>query len=282
MSFFFLTAFFPTMAATFATTAAGSTCSARLFVLDTLLPGQQLRCSEAPESFAALVEGIEEPLVCVGRNQQSLFWVGCEATASREEDGSVVFTASDRLAQIEEFGDDGGSKWNGRAGRIQWLGRMSEQDGLLSIDDAYSLAKAKEHGSSSGMEVSPERLAKLSAKVQKLTDEFVSLAGPSVAPLLEQLGPAPQAFNAQALYVAALLNPIVPFNDEFLFIRPAVMTARSTGNRLDHAERGLQDAIKRLPKQAAAEVAEGSGGGCSCCPPKEGRVASLDDKFMAT
>ena len=64
--------------------------------------------------------------------------------------------------------------------------------------------------------------------------------------LLEQLGPAPEAPNAQAIHVAALLNPIVPVNDDFLFIRPAVMTARSTANRLDHAERGLRDAIKRL------------------------------------
>ena len=49
-----------------------------------------------------------------------------------------------------------------------------------------------------------------------------------------------------AVFVAALLNPIVPINDDFLFIRPAVMTARSTANRLDYAERGLQDAIRRL------------------------------------
>ena len=46
--------------------------------------------------------------------------------------------------------------------------------------------------------------------------------------------------------LAALLNPIVPIYDDFLFIRPAVMTARSTGNRLEYAQRGLQDAIKRL------------------------------------
>ena len=84
--------------------------------------------------------------------------------------------------------------------------------------------------------------------VKELTDEFVSLAGPSVEQLREQLGPAPapEAFNAQAMYVAALLNPIVPINDDFLFIRPAVMTARSTANRLDYAERGLRDAIRRL------------------------------------
>ena len=96
------------------------------------------------------------------------------------------------------------------------------------------------------MEMSPERLVRVGKDVKELTDEFVSLAGPTVEQLLEQLGPAPEAPNAQAFHVAALLNPIVPINDDFLFIRPAVMTARSTANRLDYAERGLRDAIKRL------------------------------------
>tara|TARA_B110001452_G_C15103754_1_gene384807 strand:- start:144 stop:866 length:723 start_codon:yes stop_codon:yes gene_type:complete len=232
---------------TAADTAADTACSARLLVLDTLLPGQRIRCGGAPASFAALVEGSNEPLVCVGRNQLSLHWVGCEAVASRDESGSVVLTASDRLAQLEEgYGGDGGDKWNGRAGRVTWLGRLSEQDNLLSEDDSYSLAKALEHGSNGGMEMSPERLARLGKDVKELTDEFVSLAGPRATELLEQLGQPPEAPNAQAIHVAALLNPIVPINDGFLFIRPAVMTARSTANRLDHAERGLRDAIKRL------------------------------------
>ena len=240
------------VAAAFAVVAntAADTCSARLLVLDTVLPSQQIRCAEAPASFAALVEDSTEPLVFVGRNQLSLHWVGCEALASRDDSGSIVLTASDRMAQIEEgYGGDGGSKWNGRAGRVTWLGQLSEQDDLLSEDDSYSLAKALEHGSILGLEMSPERLARLGKDVKELTDEFVSLAGPRATELLEQLGPVPEAPNAQAVYVAALLNPIVPINDDFLFIRPAVMTARSTANRLDHAERGLRDAIKRLLRE---------------------------------
>ena len=232
-----------------AAVAVADTCSARLLVLADLLPGQRLRCAEAPESFAALVEDRKEPLVCVGRNQLSLHWVGCEAVVSRDESGSIVLAATDRLAQVkDDYSDDGGSKWNGRTGTVTWLGRLSEQDNLLSSDDIYSLAKAYEHGSNTGMEVGPERLAQLGKKVSELTDEFVSLAGPSVEELLKELGPAPEpeALNAQALYVAALLNPIVPIYDDLLFIRPAVLTSRSTGNRLDYAERALRDAIKRL------------------------------------
>jgi len=150
--------FAPAVAAAFALTVA-DTCSVRLLVLDTLLPGQRLCCDTAPESFASLVQDRKEPLVCVGRNQLSLHWVGCEATASWDESGSIILSASDRLAQIEnDYSDDGGSKWNGRAGSVTWLGRLSEQDNLLSIDDSYSLAKALEHGSNLGLEVSPERL----------------------------------------------------------------------------------------------------------------------------
>jgi hypothetical protein len=54
------------------------------------------------------------------------------------------------------------------------------------------------------------------------------------------------ALNAQAVFIAALLNPIAAIDDSNLFIRPAVLTARSTANRLDYAERGLRDGIKRL------------------------------------
>ena len=217
-------------------TAADTCGTARLLVLDTLLPGQLLRCADAPPSFAALVAGSKEPLVCVGRNQLSLHWVGCEAVASLDESGSVVLTASDRLAQIDDdYSDDGGSKWNGRTGRTC----------LLSVDDSYSLAKAYEHGSNAGLEISPERLARLARDVRALCDEFVSLAGPGVEQLLEQLGPAPEAPNALAVHAAALLNPVDPIDDGVLFIRPAVMTARSTANRLDYAERGLRHAIER-------------------------------------
>ena len=226
---------------------ATASVSARLLVLADVLPAQRLRCDQAPDSFAALVENSAEPLVLVGRNQLGLHSVGCEAVASRDESGAIVLVATDRLAKVDDdYSDDGGSKWNGRTGSITWIGRLSEQDNLLSDDDSYNLAKAFEHGSTTGMELGPERLLALGKEVQELTDEYVRLAGPRVEALVAQLGPAPEAPNAQAFYVAALLNPIAPISDDFLFIRPAVMTARSTANRLDYAERGLRDAIKRL------------------------------------
>lgn len=229
--------------------------TARLLVLDTVLPGQQLRCDTAPDTFSALVDDCAEPLVLVGRNRWSLHWVGCEATASRDEEGSVVLTASDRMALVEEgYGDDAGSKWNGRAGTVKFIGRLSEEDYLLSIDDNYSLTKAYEHGSVDGLDDNPERLARLGARLAELTEQWLSLVRSSgggetsvcVDAVLEQLGPAPEALNAKAMHIAALLNPIPAFDDEALFIRPAVMTARSTANRLTYAESGLSEAIKRL------------------------------------
>ena len=54
------------------------------------------------------MEDSKEPLVCVGRNQLSLHWVGCEAVVSRDESGSVVIAATDRLAQVkDDYSDDG-------------------------------------------------------------------------------------------------------------------------------------------------------------------------------
>lgn len=226
--------------------------SARLLVLDTFLPGQSMRCDQAPDSFAVHVQECAEPLVVVG-NQLSLHWVGCEAVASCDEDGTVVLTASDRMALIEEAGDDAGSKWNGRAGTVKFMGCLSEDDYLLSIDDNYALTKAYEHGSTVGLDANPERLARLGATLTELTQEWLSLVRSSgaetsarVDEVLEQLGSAPTALNAQAVFIAALLNPIAAIDDSNLFIRPAVLTARSTANRLDYAERGLRDGIKRL------------------------------------
>ena len=231
--------------------------SARLLVLDTVLPGQRLCCDQAPESFAALVEECADPLVLVGRNQFLLHWVGCEATVSRDVDGIVVLTANDRLACLDEVDpaltDDAGSKWNGRAGTVKWVGRLGEEDYLLSIDDNYSLTKAFEHGSTLGLDDNPERLARLGVTLTELTEEWLSLVRSSggetsarVEHLLEELGPEPEGLNAKAVFIAALLNPIPAFDDDLLLIRPAVMTARSTANRLKYAESGLRDAIKRL------------------------------------
>eukprot|EP00966_Prymnesium_polylepis_P307082 7096478-Prymnesium_polylepis.1 len=179
---------------------------ARLLVLDTVLPGQRLRCDQAPDSFAALVEDCTEPLVLVSRNQLSLHWVGCEATASRDDEGSVVvLTASDRLASVEEAGDDAGSKWNGRAGTVTFFGRLREDDYLLSVDDIYSLTKAYEHGSNLGLNDNPERLSRLGALLTELTEQWLGTmrssgaeASARVDDVVEQLGPMPEALNAKA------------------------------------------------------------------------------------
>ena len=46
--------------------------NARLLVLDTLLPGQCLRCESPPAAFRELLAREASPLVAVGRNRLSL------------------------------------------------------------------------------------------------------------------------------------------------------------------------------------------------------------------
>ena len=235
-------------------TAALATPNARLLVLDTLLPGQCLRCEAPPQLFRDLVSTEQAPLVACGRNRLTLHSRGCEVAASVDGD-DVLLTATGKLCEIVEEGADEGSRWAGRAGTVEWLGSLGDDDYCLSNEDTYALAKAKEHGSSLGKEENPERLARLGVRLGDLAEEWATLVRATnrervpgqLDAIQASLGAMPEALNARAVHIAALVNPL-PALGVALEIRPAVLTARTTSRRLSMAEDGLRDSIRRLQR----------------------------------
>ncbi len=228
---------------------------ARLLVLDTMVPGQRLRVEDAPPYFRGLVDG-GEPLVVVGRQGLALHARGAEVVVAAEParaDG-VVLATTGRVAEIVDGGDDEGSRWRGRAGAVRWLGPLADADDALSPEDAYQLAKQRDHGAlGDAVEHAPERLARASDALGGLVDEWLSLVRASnrerapgqLDALLSELGPMPAPANARAVWCSALINPL-PALGVALEVRPAVLTARSTARRLAMAEHGLRDSIARL------------------------------------
>jgi len=215
---------------------------ARLLVLDTLLPGQQLRCTSPPPTFTTVVQGSEMPLVVVGSERLSLHSRGVEVTATLDRD-DVLLTATGRVADVVENGKDEGSRWAGRAGAVQWLGKLADDDAILSPDDAG--------------DEDPEKFARFSNILGELMEEWADLVcstGRERSPgqlnrILNSLGPVPppEAPNARAIYAGALINPL-PALGVALEVRPAVLTARTTQRRGSMAWQGLTDSIERLQR----------------------------------
>jgi len=227
---------------------------ARLLVLAPLMPCQRLSCKtqfgEVPAAFHDLVARSGEPLVVVGRNWNSLFPYGVEVVAQSSDD-DVVLRATGRLAKIVESGEDEGSRWAGRAGTVQWIGSLDDDDYVLSTMDFYAAMKAVDHAGRIGNEEDPERLARIGASLGDLVDEWIGLVRatnrehwPSLVDrVLKELGAMPTGLNARAMYVAALLSTLPDVSYD---IRPAVITADTTSRRLSLAEQGLLDSIKSL------------------------------------
>lgn len=215
-----------------------SIIAARLLALDTLLPGQSLRCDGAPDAFRGLVERSTEPLLVVGRSRLTLHSRGVEV-CTQSEGGHVLLKATGRLAEISDDGQDEGSRWAGRAGQIEWLGRLEDDDLILSCND--------------DLEAGDDGCARLGDRLGVLSDEWVDLVRSTrrerwsgqLDTLLDELGPMPRALNARAVHCAALINP-QPALGVALEVRPAVLTARTTARRLAMAEQGLVDSIARL------------------------------------
>ena len=76
-----------------------ATPNARLLVLDTLLPGQCLRCEAPPQILRELIASEALPLVACGRNRLTLHSRGCEVAASVDGD-DVLLTATGRLCEL--------------------------------------------------------------------------------------------------------------------------------------------------------------------------------------
>jgi hypothetical protein len=224
--------------------------AAKLFVMEEpLLPGQIMRCREPPSLPGAaslvwdLIASTSEPLIAVGCSERSLLSRGVHVTAGWD-DTDFILTATDRIADIVESGIDNGASAC-LDGGVQWLTPLQQDDFALSPDD----------GISRGPGDAPEALEPVCARLGYLVEEWCELVrGDSLFfdmeldVLLERLGRLPYGLNARALWVGALLNAqpeLVPAPPA-MKIKGAILTARTTAQRLQVVEYALCDSIQRM------------------------------------
>lgn len=228
-------------------------------MLTTLVPGQRLKvgadCHQeglqigegAPPSFWELCAREQTPLVAVGRQGLSLHARGVEVVVER----GGVLAATGRVAEVLDGGEDEGTRWAGRAGRVQWLGHLDGDGGLLSPNDDNAAPSTGGRGAA----ITPAQLHAVSLELGALALEWEQLVRATgrerfpghVDGISRDLGamPAPDRPNARALWAAGLVNPH-PALGVALEVRPAVLTARTTARRLSMAKQGLEDSVGRL------------------------------------
>jgi len=215
---------------------------ARLLILDTLVPNQRLRLleAEASPSFREFCKKEKSPIVVVGREGLSLHTRGVEVFLEDTPGYTVTLAATGRIAEICDEGTDEGSRWDGRDGRVTWLGSLEDDDLALSVGKEIK-------------EATPENIMAFSERIGDLArewEEALRVSGRERFPghlegILEDLGEIPNEPNMRALWVAGLINPL-PALGVALEVRPAVLTARTTSRRLSMAEQGLRDSIDRI------------------------------------
>ena len=208
----------------------------RLLDLDAMVPGQKL-VFDVPPALVEMLrsEAAEERAIgMVGRQRLQLFSHGVEVLAEvlGEKAGGQfeVSLQAGRRFELLEVGDSEGSRWLGRTARVRWLNNTADGNEAAS-DEAFAK----------------------SAALKPLVDEWIELVrstGRERSPgqidgVLDDLGSMPDDPDARALWIAGLINPL-PALGVALEIRPAVLMASTTDERLEVVEMGLRDSIKRL------------------------------------
>ena len=211
---------------------------ARLFVLDSMVPGQRLLIDEAPLTFIDTLKAAEDagtPLVMVGRQRLKLLSHGVEVSVTELEEatGRVTLMAGSDLVEIVDDGEDEGSLWLGRAGSARWV----------SLD-----ATTPEEQSSAAIEELLEELESLTVDWIKLVRSTGRERVPQqLETVMADLGPCPDFSlpSRRALWVAGLINPL-PALGVALEIRPAALMAPTALVRVQVAIMGVKDSLQRI------------------------------------
>eukprot|EP00908_Phaeocystis_cordata_P008132 Transcript_18800.p1 GENE.Transcript_18800~~Transcript_18800.p1 ORF type:complete len:310 (+),score=82.90 Transcript_18800:76-930(+) len=214
--------------------------TARLFILDAMVPGQRLSFAAPAAMVETLRSSDQVVMFGVDPRQRSLCTHGVSVMLDEVEerddgDFDVVLTAG-RMCALADLGEDEGSRWKGRGAQVRWV----SLDAPDETEDAALLER--------------------SAALEKLVDEWASLvrAGRERTPgqldgVIRDLGPMPDADapSARALWIAGLINPL-PALGVALEIRPAALQAPTAEVRLKVVEMGIQDSIERLKSPGPA------------------------------
>ena len=218
--------------------------SARILILDSMVPGQKLRM-EVPQSLADTIDACAKdgtPLVMVGRHRLQVHTHGVECIVEERSapaaDGSIGVTlaaSKNRYVEVIEPGEDEGSRWVGRAGQVRWLS-LNPSDSMQPEEQPTEAMISK-----------AEALEPLVREWSELVRGGRERAPGQLDRVLEDIGPMPSSKqpSARALWVAALINPL-PALGVALEVRPAALMAPTADLRLQVAEMGLRDSIERL------------------------------------
>mmetsp|Transcript_7424 Transcript_7424/g.11911 ORF Transcript_7424/g.11911 Transcript_7424/m.11911 type:complete len:333 (-) Transcript_7424:121-1119(-) len=211
--------------------------SVRVFDFDPMVPGQRLTF-DVPPSFVDVLNQVEADeregaIVMVGRQRSLLNRNGVECVLDSFQanpDGTMRVTlAATRFCELIEIGQTEGSRWLGRTGKVRWISLDASPD-----------EEAQEARAAELMELANtwQQLLKSSGR-ERFTGQMEQI--------LLDLGPMPSADrpSALALWLAGLINPL-PALGVALEIRPQVLMARETKERLQIAELGIRDSIERL------------------------------------
>lgn len=212
----------------------------RVFDFDAMVPGQRLSF-EVPQSFIDALDQLEADerecaIVMVGRAGLQLYRNGVECILESVQKTNGAFQVTlkaTRFCELLEVGETEGSRWLGRKGKVRWINLDA-----MNAD-----------------ETNKSTIVDSARYIEKLSDKWIELVQSTgrerfagqVKQVLSDLGPMPSADepNARALWLAGLINPL-PALGVALEIRPQILMAESTSERLNIAVMGVIDSITRL------------------------------------
>jgi hypothetical protein len=216
----------------------------KLFVLESLLPGQTLKMTAPPELVRALQASARagEPLIILGRQGQQLHTRGVEASlvsvvpvpvsAVHPEGTADIVLAGGRLGEVGDIAEGEDWRWLGRSARVRWI---EDEDALAPAPDSAVLERSQALAESVDVWLELVRAA---------APQRVRVGIDSVLASLGEL-PAVEQVYARVLWVASLINAR-PALGLTLEVRPAVLMAPNVDMRLRAVEMSLADSIRRL------------------------------------
>lgn len=222
----------------------------RLLNFDSMVPGQRSQMDLVPPTFLTLLSqhtDSSDPLVMVGSNRLKLHSHGVEVTVesqSQRADGyGHVALKAHRYCEVVEAGEDEGSKWLGRSGRVRWLevdsGEPTADEARRAAELEPMLAEWLELVRGGGHERYPGHL-----------EDVMRDLGPM---------PGPGSPNRRALWVAGLVNPL-PALGVAMEVRPAVLLAGCGPDATDRRLRAIATALADSIQLLRMGVGSGAGG----------------------
>jgi len=219
----------------------------RLVVLESMVPGQELRMTAPPALVQLLESGsAASPIVVLGRSGERPHSHGVSVKLESvtlvpvspvhpEGTADIVLRAT-RLVEVVEVMPHHGSPWLGRPARARWIDTLDES---VEPPEASLLERSEALEEKVGLWLELVRQAGWSGALERILSNLGSM-------------PAVEEPSMRALWVAGLLNPM-PTLDIAYEVRGATLMAPNAHLRLKAVENAIADSIKRLMKHVGCD-----------------------------